>query len=101
MKLRFTVKSGELRTITIRSKHVHEIEQQIDEYMSEARSAVDGTLRSMTYIPGKLFSVNTTTAENVRSLFARNERAVCIFDTEAGPMAMISASARRFRRRAG
>ena len=50
---------------------------------------ITGTLRSMTYIPGKLFSVNTTTAENVRSLFARNERAVCIFDTEAGPMAMI------------
>ena len=50
---------------------------------------VDGTLRSMTYVPGKLFSVNTTTAENVRSLFARNERAICVFDTEFGPMAMI------------
>ena len=49
----------------------------------------DGTLRSMTYVPGKLFSVNTTTAENVRSLFARNERAICVFDTEFGPMAMI------------
>ena len=50
---------------------------------------VDGTLRSMSYVPGKLFSVNTTTAENVRSLFARNERAICVFDTEFGPMAMI------------
>lgn len=50
---------------------------------------LSGTLRSMTYVPGKLFSVNTTTAENVRALFARNERAVCVFDTEAGPMAMI------------
>ncbi len=50
---------------------------------------VDGTLRSMTYVPGKLFSVNTTTAENVRSLVARNERAICVFDTEFGPMAMI------------
>lgn len=50
---------------------------------------ITGTLRSMTYVPGKLFSVNTTTAENVHSLFARNERAVCVFDTEAGPMAMI------------
>jgi phosphatidylserine decarboxylase len=48
-----------------------------------------GTLRSMTYVPGDLFSVNETTANNVPELFARNERAVCIFDTDAGPMAVI------------
>lgn len=48
-----------------------------------------GTLREMIYVPGKLFSVNQTTAENVPELFARNERAVCIFDTEHGPMAVV------------
>jgi len=48
-----------------------------------------GTLRQMVYVPGKLFSVNKTTSENIDSLFARNERAVCIFDTEAGPVAVI------------
>jgi phosphatidylserine decarboxylase len=48
-----------------------------------------GKLRSMTYVPGDLFSVNTTTAENVPRLFSRNERAVCIFDTDAGPMAVV------------
>lgn len=48
-----------------------------------------GTLKSMTHVPGDLFSVNDTTAENVPRLFARNERAVCVFDTEAGPMAVI------------
>ncbi|PXX89753.1 phosphatidylserine decarboxylase [Marinobacter vulgaris] len=48
-----------------------------------------GTLREMVYIPGKLFSVNPTTAENVPELFARNERVACIFDTEAGPMAFV------------
>ncbi|GAA5443522.1 phosphatidylserine decarboxylase proenzyme [Microbulbifer sp. NBRC 101763] len=48
-----------------------------------------GTLRSMIYVPGQLFSVNTVTAENVPRLFARNERLVCVFDTAAGPMAMI------------
>ena len=37
--------------------------------------------------PGKLFSVNQVTAENVPRLFARNERLVCYFDTAAGPMA--------------
>lgn len=50
---------------------------------------VDGTLRSMTYVPGQLFSVNDVTAAHVPRLFARNERVVCVFDTAAGPMAMI------------
>ena len=48
-----------------------------------------GTLREMVYVPGKLFSVNQTTAENVPELFARNERVVCLFDTDAGPMAVV------------
>ena len=48
-----------------------------------------GRLTATSYIPGKLFSVNQVTAENVPRLFARNERLVCYFDTAAGPMAMI------------
>lgn len=48
-----------------------------------------GTLRETIYIPGKLFSVNTATTQAVPQLFARNERLVCLFDTEAGPMAVI------------
>jgi phosphatidylserine decarboxylase len=44
-----------------------------------------GTLRQMIYVPGDLFSVNPTTAEGVPGLFARNERTVCVFDTEHGP----------------
>ncbi len=48
-----------------------------------------GTLEEMTYIPGKLFSVNQTTAENIDELFARNERAVCVFNTDIGPMVVI------------
>ncbi len=48
-----------------------------------------GKLRSMVSIPGELFSVNTVTAENVPRLFARNERAVAIFDTDIGPMAVV------------
>ncbi len=42
----------------------------------------DGRLMSMIYVPGDLFSVNPTTAENVPSLFARNERVVCEFISE-------------------
>jgi len=48
-----------------------------------------GTLKCMTYVPGKLFSVNTTTAQHVPNLFARNERVIAYFDTEIGPMAVI------------
>lgn len=48
-----------------------------------------GILREMVYIPGRLFSVNQTTAGNVPELFARNERVACIFDTEHGPMAVV------------
>lgn len=48
-----------------------------------------GTLTRMIHVPGKLFSVNQLTSENVDSLFARNERVVCFFDTEVGPMALV------------
>ncbi|MEC4750658.1 archaetidylserine decarboxylase [Methylomicrobium sp. Wu6] len=48
-----------------------------------------GTLREMVHIPGCLFSVNTATANVVPGLFARNERVAAIFDTEAGPMALV------------
>ena len=47
-----------------------------------------GTLIRMTHVPGRLFSVNTATTEAVPRLFARNERLVCHFDTDFGPMAM-------------
>ena len=38
-----------------------------------------GTLRAAWYVPGRLFSVNATTAAGVPGLFARNERIVCVF----------------------
>jgi len=50
---------------------------------------VTGTLRETRYVPGDLFSVNEATANGVPNLFARNERLVCIFDTEHGPAAVI------------
>ncbi|MAT94408.1 MAG: phosphatidylserine decarboxylase [Halioglobus sp.] len=50
---------------------------------------LDGRLTATTYIPGRLFSVNGVTARHVDRLFARNERLVCYFDTQAGPMAMV------------
>lgn len=48
-----------------------------------------GTLREMVHIPGRLFSVNDATARGVPKLFARNERVAALFDTAAGPMALV------------
>lgn len=48
-----------------------------------------GKLTQMVHVPGRLFSVNDTTVGAVPNLFARNERVVCIFETQAGPMALI------------
>lgn len=52
-----------------------------------------GTLRSMTHVPGRLFSVSPLTTREVPRLFARNERLVNIFDTDNGPMAVIMVGA--------
>jgi phosphatidylserine decarboxylase len=49
----------------------------------------DGTLKSMTYVPGDLFSVNPTTAQGVPGLFARNERVICEFDSMHGVFVLI------------
>ncbi|WPC05657.1 archaetidylserine decarboxylase [Pseudomonas benzenivorans] len=69
---------GEFATVYLSPKDYHRVHMPLA-----------GTLREMVYVPGRLFSVNQTTAENVPELFARNERVVCLFDTERGPMAVV------------
>ena len=71
-------KNGEFATIYLSPRDYHRVHMPIT-----------GTLKEMVYVPGSLFSVNQTTAENVPRLFARNERLVAIFDTEVGPVAMV------------
>ncbi len=70
--------NGEFSTIYLSPKDYHRVHMP-----------VAGALKEAYYIPGDLFSVNQTTANNVDSLFARNERLVCLFETERGPMAMV------------
>jgi phosphatidylserine decarboxylase len=48
-----------------------------------------GELRESFYVPGKLFSVNRTTAQLVPGLFSRNERVFCGFDSRGVPWANI------------
>jgi phosphatidylserine decarboxylase len=50
---------------------------------------LDGQLSGAWHVPGSLFSVNQTTAALVPGLFARNERVICMFDSPAGPFAMV------------
>jgi phosphatidylserine decarboxylase len=54
---------------------------------------LSGRLQKMIYVPGKLFSVNQVTTASVANLFARNERVICLFETEIGPMAVIMVGA--------
>ncbi len=54
---------------------------------------LSGKLKKMIYVPGKLFSVNPSSVKNVPGLFARNERVICIFETEVGLMALIAVGA--------
>jgi phosphatidylserine decarboxylase len=50
---------------------------------------MDGLLKKMIHVPGRLFSVAPWTVRQISRLFARNERVVCLFSTPSGPMAMI------------
>ncbi|MGQ0428491.1 MAG: archaetidylserine decarboxylase [Gammaproteobacteria bacterium] len=50
---------------------------------------LSGTLMRARFIPGDLYSVNAATAAGVPGLFTRNERVACVFDTAAGPMAVV------------
>jgi phosphatidylserine decarboxylase len=48
-----------------------------------------GALQSTVYVPGRLFSVNSVTAQLVPRLFARNERVLTLFESEYGQFALI------------
>ncbi len=71
-------KQGLFTTLYLAPKDYHRIHMPIT-----------GRLTDMVYVPGRLFSVNQRTSQAVPNLFARNERVICLFETELGPMAMI------------
>ncbi|QEH46692.1 phosphatidylserine decarboxylase [Aggregatibacter actinomycetemcomitans] len=73
-----TFKNGEFATIYLSPRDYHRVHMPCD-----------ATLRKMIYVPGALFSVNPFLAEHVPNLFACNERVICLFDTEFGPMVQI------------
>jgi phosphatidylserine decarboxylase len=73
-----TFKNGSFATIYLAPKHYHRVHMPID-----------GRLVQLRYIPGRLFSVNLKTSQHIPDLFCKNERAVLIFDTEFGKLAVI------------
>ncbi len=75
-------KHGQFATVYLSPRDYHRVHMPIT-----------GTLTETLYIPGELFSVNQITAENIPGLFARNERMVCLFDTELGRMAVVMVGA--------
>jgi len=52
-----------------------------------------GHLLETTYVPGRLFSVAPHMTRAIPCLFTRNERLVTLFETPAGPMALIMVGA--------
>jgi len=76
-KLAAQFQNGSFATIYLSPRDYHRIHMPCD-----------GRLTRMIYIPGTLFSVNPTTARGVPGLFARNERVVCVFDSDNGPFVL-------------
>lgn len=77
-KLASQFQNGRFATLYLSPKDYHRIHMPCD-----------GTLLSMTYVPGDLFSVNPTTAQGVPGLFARNERVICEFESAQGIFVLI------------
>lgn len=69
---------GEFATLYLSPKDYHRI------HMPQKAK-----LLKTTFVPGKLFSVNPLTADNVSNLFARNERLVCEFESDQGRFIMV------------
>ncbi|MGH8244743.1 MAG: archaetidylserine decarboxylase [Steroidobacteraceae bacterium] len=69
---------GEFATIYLAPHNYHRVHMPLA-----------GTLRLARFVPGDLFSVNAATSASLPGLFARNERIACVFDTAAGPLAVV------------
>jgi phosphatidylserine decarboxylase len=69
---------GDFCTIYLAPSNYHRIHLPCDGKLVETRA-----------VPGALFSVNGVTEAGIPGLFCRNERLVCRFDTEFGPMLLV------------
>ncbi|MEE8119394.1 MAG: archaetidylserine decarboxylase [Gammaproteobacteria bacterium] len=77
-ELASTFHNGSFVTIYLAPHNYHRI-----------HAPLDMQLRSMLYVPGRLFSVNSATVHTVPNLFARNERVAGFFSADAGNVAIV------------
>ncbi len=75
-------KEGSFATIYLSPRDYHRIHMPLS-----------GRLTKMIHVPGRLFSVSPSTTRTVPRLFSRNERVINVFETDAGPMAVIMVGA--------
>lgn len=73
---------GEFATFYLAPYHYHRVHSPLAAELTAAR-----------YVPGALYSVNDLTVRALPGLFARNERLVCRFRTDAGPMILVMVGA--------
>jgi phosphatidylserine decarboxylase len=73
-----TFADGSFATVYLSPRDYHRIHMPIA-----------GQLQWTRYVPGDLFAVNQSTTNGVNNLFARNERLVCYFSTEEGPIVLV------------
>ncbi len=71
-------RDGSFATLYLSPKDYHRIHMPTDAHLVR-----------MIHVPGELFSVNPATARGVPGLFARNERVVCVFESDRGPFVMV------------
>lgn len=73
---------GQFATIYLAPNNYHRIHMPMSARLSHAR-----------YVPGRLFSVQPSTARAIDRLFARNERLVLHFESERGPFVLVMVGA--------
>ena len=73
-----TFNGGNFATVYLSPKDYHRVHMPLK-----------GTLLKTIHIPGRLFSVGYATTSNIPNLYARNERLVCVFSSDAGLFCLI------------
>lgn len=71
-------KQGSFANLYLAPQHYHRVHMPLS-----------GQIDRIVHLPGHLFSVKPRIVEKIPNLFGINERAVCLFDTEQGKMAII------------
>ncbi|HEX7236003.1 MAG TPA: archaetidylserine decarboxylase [Gammaproteobacteria bacterium] len=73
-----SLEGGRYFTIYLAPHNYHRVHAPIDARLTRTR-----------YIPGARFSVSRATAAAIPRLFCRNERVVCSFETDFGPLVVV------------